>query len=256
MYVCNDTSKPAIILLLQNITDMSTAAKQLSQYFCFCCFWCVIRPTSVVVLHVKSLRSRHQLTYVQQLTVMLSQANRVMPLNFDAHVSRCTMPEWPNSAQTCAVSPWLGFRRIWPTDPFGSRTMVICLPWFMLCAQFHKVQSSVRDNSFFTRRILKKWLTSIQRKPPFVRWRFSVLYVHCQRRDTASAIARLGHCVDIGHWMALAANRLQMKPAKTELLWGSKHNISMLGIQAPVLLLGSDTVTASDHVHAWSNVLI
>ena len=151
---------------------------------------------------------------------MLSQANRVMPLNFDAHVSRCTMPEWPNSAQTCAVSPWLGFRRIWPTDPFGSRTMVICLPWFMLCAQFHKVQSSVRDNSFFTRRILMKWLTSIQRKPPFVRWRFSVLYVHCQRRDTASAIARLGHCVDIGHWMALAANRLQMKPAKTELLWG------------------------------------
>jgi len=42
----------------------------------------------------------------------------------------------------------------------------------------------------------------------------SQLYVHCHRRDTASTIARLGHCVDdIGHWMA--ANRLQMNPAKT-----------------------------------------
>jgi len=56
----------------------------------------------------------------------------------------------------------------------------------------------------------------------------SQLYVHCQRRDTASTIARLGHCVDdIFHWMA--ANRLQMIPAKTELFWaGSRHNISML----------------------------
>jgi len=51
----------------------------------------------------------------------------------------------------------------------------------------------------------------------------------------------------MGHWMA--ANRLQMNPAKTELLLaGSMHNISMLGSQAPVLQLGSDTVTASDHV--------
>ena len=47
----------------------------------------------------------------------------------------------------------------------------------------------------------------------------------------------------------MAANRLQMNPAKTELLWaGSKHNISMLGSHAPALQLGSDTVTASDHV--------
>ena len=65
----------------------------------------------------------------------------------------------------------------------------------------------------------------------------SQLYVHCQRLDTASTNARLGHCVDdIGHWMA--AKRLQMNPAKTELLWaGSKHNISMLdlGSQAPAL---------------------
>ena len=43
--------------------------------------------------------------------------------------------------------------------------------------------------------------------------------MYCQRtRDTVSTVARLGHCVDdIGHWMA--ANRLQMNPAKTELLW-------------------------------------
>jgi len=58
----------------------------------------------------------------------------------------------------------------------------------------------------------------------------SQLYVHCQRHDTASTVARLGQCVDdIGHWTA--ANRLQMNPAKTELLWaGSKHNISVLRI--------------------------
>ena len=47
----------------------------------------------------------------------------------------------------------------------------------------------------------------------------------------------------------MAANRLQMNPAKTDLLWaGSKHNMSMLGSQAPALQLGSDTVTAGDHV--------
>jgi len=67
----------------------------------------------------------------------------------------------------------------------------------------------------------------------------SRLYVHYQRRDTASTIARLGHCVDdVGHWMA--ANRLQMNPAKTELLWaGSKHNISIFGQPSPKQL-GSD----------------
>jgi len=51
-----------------------------------------------------------------------------------------------------------------------------------------------------------------------------------QCRDTASTIACLVHCIDnIGHWMA--ANQLQMNPAKTELLWAgskSKHNISVL----------------------------
>ena len=74
------------------------------------------------------------------------------------------------------------------------------------------------------------------------------MYVHYQRRDTASTIARLEHCVDdIGHRMA--ENHLQMNPAKTELLCaGSKHNIATLGSQAPALQLGSDTVTASDHV--------
>jgi len=76
----------------------------------------------------------------------------------------------------------------------------------------------------------------------------SHLYVHCQCHDTASTVACLEHCVDdIGHCMA--ANRLQMNPAKTELLWaGSKHNISVLRSHAPALQLCSDTVTASGHV--------
>ena len=40
-----------------------------------------------------------------------------------------------------------------------------------------------------------------------------------------------------------------MNPTKTELLWaGSRYNITMLGSCAPALQLGSDTVTASDHV--------
>jgi len=83
-------------------------------------------------------------------------------------------------------------------------------------------------------------------------YKCSLLYVflfYCaNKRNTASTIARLGYCVDdICHWMA--ANRLQMNPAKTELLWaGSKHNISSLGSHAPVLHLHLDTVTASDHV--------
>jgi len=47
----------------------------------------------------------------------------------------------------------------------------------------------------------------------------------------------------------MAANRLQMNPTKTELLWaGSKCNITMLGGRAPAMQLGSDTVTASDYV--------
>ena len=38
-------------------------------------------------------------------------------------------------------------------------------------------------------------------------------------------------------------------PFKTELLWaGSKRNITMLGSRAPAMQLGSDTVTASNHV--------
>ena len=57
--------------------------------------------------------------------------------------------------------------------------------------------------------------------------------------------SHLSQCVvDIGHWMA--ANRLQMNPAKTELLWaGTKYNVSLLDGHAPTLQLGSDTVTPS-----------
>ena len=76
----------------------------------------------------------------------------------------------------------------------------------------------------------------------------SQLYMHCHRDDVAASAAHLSQCVvDIGHWMA--ANRLQMNPAKTELLWaGTKHNVSLLGCHAPTLQLGSDIVTPSNHV--------
>jgi len=41
----------------------------------------------------------------------------------------------------------------------------------------------------------------------------------------------------------MAANRLQMNPTKTELLWaGSKHNITMLISHAPATQFSSDTV--------------
>jgi len=49
------------------------------------------------------------------------------------------------------------------------------------------------------------------------------LYAHCQRNGIASTAIHLSqyvHVVDIGHWMA--ANRLQMNPAKTELFWSLK----------------------------------
>jgi len=48
--------------------------------------------------------------------------------------------------------------------------------------------------------------------------------------------------VRISHWVA--ANRLQMNPAQTELLWaGTEHNVSSLGCHAPTLQLGLDIVT-------------
>ena len=74
------------------------------------------------------------------------------------------------------------------------------------------------------------------------------VYVHCQRDDIAATATHLSQrVVEIGHWMA--ANHLQMNPAKTELLWaGTKHNVSLLGDHAPTLQLGSDTVTPSNHV--------
>jgi len=34
-----------LITLLQHITEVSTAAKQLSPFFYFCCFWCVTEPS-------------------------------------------------------------------------------------------------------------------------------------------------------------------------------------------------------------------
>ena len=72
--------------------------------------------------------------------------------------------------------------------------------------------------------------------------------MHCQRDDTATTATHLSQCVvDIGHWMA--ANHLQMNPAKTELLWaGMKHNVSLLGCHASTLQLGLDIVTPSNHV--------
>jgi len=50
----------------------------------------------------------------------------------------------------------LAFFSSYLTDPFGSRTMVICVLRSMSCAQFHKVQSSVRDYSHSIQRILMK----------------------------------------------------------------------------------------------------
>jgi len=94
----------------------------------------------------------------------------------------------------------------------------------MFCAQFHKVQSFVRD--YYSDRTL------------------TILSV------TVSVVTRHPLLHDIGHWMV--ANRLQMNPAKTELLCsGPAPNISMLGSRGHALALqpGSDTVTAcSDHV--------
>ena len=76
----------------------------------------------------------------------------------------------------------------------------------------------------------------------------SQLYVHCRRRGTASAVARLGRCVgDIGRWVA--ASRLRMDPAGTGLLWaGSGRGVSVLGGRAPALRLGSGAVAAGGRV--------
>jgi len=65
----------------------------------------------------------------------------------------------------------------------------------------------------------------------------SQLYMHCQRDDIATTTTHLSQCVvDIGHWMA--ANRLQMNPVKTELLWaGTKHNVLLLGCHAQLCSL-------------------
>ena len=83
----------------------------------------------------------------------------------------------------------------------------------------------------------------------------SQLYMHCQRDDVAATATHLSQCVvDIGLWMA--ANRLQMNPAKTELLWaGTKYNVSLLDGHAPTLQLGSDTVTPSNHVRVLGVII-
>ena len=47
----------------------------------------------------------------------------------------------------------------------------------------------------------------------------------------------------------MSANRLKLNKDKTELLWvGSRHSLSQQGCCLPVLQLGSDTITACDHV--------
>ena len=52
---------------------------------------------------------------------------------------------------------------------------------------------------------------------------------------------------DVGRWMS--ANRLKLNKDKTELLWvGPRHSLSQQGCCLPVLQLGSDTITACDHV--------
>ena len=52
---------------------------------------------------------------------------------------------------------------------------------------------------------------------------------------------------DVCHWMA--ANKLELNPDKTELLWaGSKYGPALLGSRGPLLQLREDTITASDHV--------
>ena len=74
------------------------------------------------------------------------------------------------------------------------------------------------------------------------------LYLHCRCADTALAAAQLEQCItDVGRWMS--ANRLKLNKDKTELLWvGSRHSLSQQGCCLPVLQLGSDTITACDHV--------
>jgi len=74
------------------------------------------------------------------------------------------------------------------------------------------------------------------------------LYLHCRCADTALAAGELEQCIaDVSRWMS--ANRLKLNKDNTELLWvGSRHSLSQQGCCLPVLQLGSDTITACDHV--------
>ena len=62
---------------------------------------------------------------------------------------------------------------------------------------------------------------------------------------------KVEYCItvtDINQWMS--ANRLQLNPEKTELLWsGYKYSLCKLDGRGPVIKLGSDTIEASGHVH-------
>jgi len=73
------------------------------------------------------------------------------------------------------------------------------------------------------------------------------MYLHCSRDDTTSASDRLKCCIaDVGQRMS--ANRLKLNTDKTELLWvGTRHSLSQHG-PFPVLQLGLDLITSSDHV--------
>ena len=74
------------------------------------------------------------------------------------------------------------------------------------------------------------------------------LYLHCRCADTALAAGQLEQCItDVGRWMS--ANRLKLNKDKTEKLWvGSRHNLSQQGCCLPLSQLGSDTITACQHV--------
>ena len=73
------------------------------------------------------------------------------------------------------------------------------------------------------------------------------VHLHCRRTDTTSAAAQLERCIaDVGH--SMSANRLKLNTDKTELLWvGLRHSLSQQG-SLPVLQLGSDSISARDHV--------
>jgi len=71
---------------------------------------------------------------------------------------------------------------------------------------------------------------------------------HCFRYEMAATVVRLELCLEqVSHWMS--ANHLKLNADETELLWaGSKYSQLSLGSKGLPLQIGSDTVTATDHV--------